>query len=71
MQGFIPSAGHNKFSTAFLTDISFPNLIRHLIFTPLEKSMVNDQFPMINGYWKIRRFGNSMILGHRPLSIEH
>jgi hypothetical protein len=33
MKGSITSTGHNKLCTAFLTDIPFPNLIRHLTFT--------------------------------------
>jgi hypothetical protein len=33
MKGSIPSTGHNKLCATFLTNIPFPNLIRHLIFT--------------------------------------
>ncbi len=30
VEGSIPASGHNKLCTAFLTNISLPNLIRHL-----------------------------------------
>ena len=33
MKGPISTTGHNKLCATFLTNISLPNLIRHLIFT--------------------------------------
>jgi hypothetical protein len=34
MKGTIPATGHNKLCATFLTNISLPDLIRHLTYLP-------------------------------------
>jgi len=46
MKGSITSTGHNKLCATFLTDIPFPNLIRHLTFTSLIKKGFSLTLPL-------------------------